>query len=216
MVHKRVTVALVFLVAAAGCAHGGFRAPEDPVEEARLRLGEILSAEGDVACAAERVEGDRGMAALLSLGASGGDSWEPRTPSMHRWRSYQAQQMNLSQASAQLAQAEANYQTAQANAFNGVPNAQRLGEYAMWSFDALYAGITTTGPSGLRRKDGKTRGGSVSGAQYATVWTQYFSTDLEDTARDEVLDWLTTRSLANLDELRTYHEEFARALKRCG
>ena len=200
----------VVAVAVSGCAHGGFKAPEDPVEEARLRLDEILSAQGDVVCAARVVEGDWGLRALRGLGSNAPESWTPDTPAGLRWRSYQASQMNLSQASAHRSAALANAKTAETNAYYGVPGAHLMGQYAMYQFDAVHAAITSR-PAARRKGSSSV---TVAAAQYATVWTEYLSAEDAAEGRDQVLDWLTTRSMANLHELRTYHKDFLRALRK--
>jgi len=186
------------------------------VEEARVRLTEVLDAEGDVVCAAEAVEGNWGMTALRSLGPQESRVPERWSPSLGSgWRSYQVQQMNLSQASAQMSQALANEQTARANAYLGQPGASAMAYYAMRSFDAAHAAATATLPQSRRRGGGASGiRASISSAQYATVWTEYLKAPAEAEERGALLDWLTTRSMTNLEVLRTYQKDFNRALTR--
>jgi hypothetical protein len=205
----RALLGLVLL----GCAHGGLRTPDDPVEEARLRLGEILGAQGDVVCAAQSLEAARGMAALRGLGSGDAQAWQPSVPSMSRWRSFQTTQMNLSQASVLLAQSVDNANTARTNARNGVPDAQRMTLYAMYEFDAIHSAITNPGVAGPRGSSSRSHH-SLAEAQYATVWTQYFTAGEGADQRGEILDWLTTRSMDNLALLEAYHRDFFRTLRR--
>jgi hypothetical protein len=207
-------MALLVAGAMPACAHGGFKAPDDPVEEARLRLNEVLGAPGDVVCAAQVVEGEWGLQALQGLGSPEAKPRFTGVAASTRWRAYQASQMSLSQASQELSQSLADYKTAQANAYNGVSGARRMAHYAMAQFDAVHQAVTSRPAVKRQSRDA---GASVANAQYATVWTEYLSAEEATEGRDQILDWLTTRSVANLPELRSYHQDFLRALrKKCG
>ena len=202
-------------VFAAGCAHVEFKAPDDPVEEARLRLADITGAEGNLVCAASEVEGDRGLEALQSLGPEYPLDGSRTTSGAYNFRQYQYRQLNLSQASALLSQSLDNYNTAQTNIYNGVPNAHAMARGAMSAFDAAHSTIVNPNP---QRRRGPTRTErSMASAQYAMVWTEYFSMGDDPGFQGQLLDWLTTRSMDNFQELRSYHRDFHRALKRkCG
>ena len=214
MVRKSSMVgALLAVWVVTGCAHVEFKAPDDPVEEARLRLADIVAAPGDVICAASEVEGDRGLSALQSLGPH--YPREAGVSGTRQFRAYQSQQMNLSQASALLSQSQANYKSAQVNIYNGVPGAYDMARWAMYSFDAAHSAIVNPTP-GRRTGPSKTET-SMASAQYAMVWTEYFTTSDDPETRGHLLDWLTTRSMDDYGQLRAYHRDFRRALKRkCG
>lgn len=206
---ERVTgLVLVGAVLATGaCAHLEYEAADDPVEEARLRLSSITGAEGDVICAAQSVERETGLQALRDNGVVQPLSANPQA----RWREFQARGMNLSQASTQMSQAWENGKKAQTDQYNGVPNAYLMGNYAMSQFDAAFGAASNPRPP--RRPRPERSEDSWARAQYATVWTEFFSAPAGSEERDRMLDWLTSRSMANLAVLRTYHEEFSGALK---
>ncbi len=120
--------------------------------------------------------------------------------------------MNLSQASTQLSQAYESGKAAAADQRAGMPGAQHAASLAAAQYDATLAAISTS--SRATRGRGHSAEEALARAQYATVWADFFETDPESEARGQLLDWLTSRSVQNLEMLRGYHTDFRDALKQ--
>jgi hypothetical protein len=59
-----------------------------------------------------------------------------------------------------------------------------------------------------QRRGGNRIETTMSAAQFAMVWSVYLASPEDDEGRQQLLDWLTTRSMANPEDLRTYHRDF--------
>jgi len=220
MAQSSVRIALLgALMALGACAHVGIKAPDDPVEEAHQRLVAVSGASGEVVCAAERVEADLFLAALRHNKVGQPVAGNPNA----RRRASQARNMNLSQGSGQMSQALEAGKAAAASRRAGVPGAQLMGLRAMSEFDASYGAVTGRSVSALGGRSARKIGPSGAEeaeqswalSQYSTVWTGYFLAGSDD--RDQLLDWLTSRSMEHLGILRTYQERFGAALEdACG
>lgn len=204
---------LLAVLLGSGCAHGGFERPDDPVEEARLRLSALGATPDGALCAAERV--DRGWA-LDALRASGPEEASRMAYAREEWRRTRAREANLSQASAAAAAAWDAKKVADAAQRAGDPDARLRSYRAMRAFDAWAGAAESRGVLGVRPGAASPSDEAWAAAEYASVWTEYFDTGDVET-RNRLLDWLTTRSMDNRDLLRAYHDAFAAARRNaCG
>ena len=212
------TTRLAVLVAAlpllGACAHVALQQPDDPVEEARVLLSDLTGLEGAPSqCAAEKVDQAWALTALRRSGAE-----EPARAGggNQAWRNLRAGQANLSQASAATSGAWENQQSAAQAQRAGEPDARLRSYWAMRAFDSYVGAAESRGVRSVRRGEGSPADDAWAAARYASVWTEYFDTDdLE--ARNQLLDWLTSRSMENHDVLTEYHGAFSAALRNaCG
>jgi hypothetical protein len=98
----------------------------------------------------------------------------------------------------------------------GEPGARLRSYRAMQAFDAYADAAGSTGVRSVPAGEASPADAAWAAARYASVWTEYFGTE-DAEARDQLLDWLTTRSMDNGDVLRAYHDDFAATLRNaCG
>lgn len=196
---------LPFLLVA--CAHAPPAQQADPVEQARMLLSELVAADGTSLCAARMVDGQR----LERVLAANPNAITDRDRRYYGGRGDPSEGMNLSQASAQMSQAYESARQADAQVRAGVPGAFLRSEWARSDFDAHAAAASRS--RGWKPATSDTD--AWAALQMATVWTDYFGME-PGADRDELLDWLTSRSLQNPDVLEDYHADFRRAREGCG
>lgn len=200
---------LVLCVAALGaCAHAASRVDRDPVDETMRRITALTDAQGGVVCAAERLESDRALRALL-------DSRSERDAGVAQpsgaWRLIRNQSMNLSQASEMMSQ---SFETAKSEARSTEPGAGVRSARAFAYFDAYSEIAANQGVRVLRRGQMSPAQASWAAAQYAAVWSEYYASPEGSEARGVALDWLTARSMAHPAVLVEYQEDFDHALRK--
>ncbi len=206
------TTRLAVLVAAlpllGACAHVALQQPYDPVEEARVLLSYLTALEGAPSqCAAEKV--DQAWA-LTALRRSGAEEPARARGGNQAWRNLRAGQANLSQASAATSGAWENQQSA-AQAQRRASPTRGFGATGPCARSTATWRRGEHGRAQRARGEGSPSDDAWAAARYASVCTEYFDTDHVE-ARNQLLDWLTSRSMDNHDVLTDYHQ---RSPPRC-
>lgn len=199
---------VAILLSVASCAHAEFAAP-DTATEASLRIDDLSSEEGDLLCAANRVELERGFQALKDARAEQlGVQRESR-----RWLQHEARAMNLSQASSGMSRALAEAATAAEADRQGDSDAKQRRRRALQEFDIYASAAVSSGERPVNVGDASKADLSWKAAQYAMVWTEFFGQPTDSEDRTLLLQWLTSRSADDIEVLRAYHEDFRAALR---
>lgn len=189
------TPILAVLVTAA-CAGSPEPGTVDPVVVTQARLEELAEAHPLDRCAARAVLEERALAAERL----GRDRDRPR---------------NLTRSSADATQSFQIYQEARSS--GSLENRDRqLARRAMRSFDAAMDEAEAAAPRAGERRVGALD--ARMAAHYARAWQEYFELlhqggDRNDAARDQLLDWLTTRSMIRQDLLDAYYEDFLEVME---
>lgn len=205
----RPAALLVALTTSTACAHAPAGTPEETADGVLGTLNALTSVDGATVCASERVQADRVFQALQSNEKPAID----RSDASGRDRTSQWETQNLSQLTAAMTQAFVDGSTAGNAGGAGVLSAASRARSAQESFDAL---MTTAESRDMRAVGQGTSPTDLISVQYAAVWSEYFGTLTNTTHNNQLLDWLTTRSMTSPELLRLYHQDFTLALShRC-
>jgi hypothetical protein len=202
---------LVGALTLAACAHSEFES-SDPATEVARRIEDITSAEGEVVCAAQRVDSQRMVAALFGIHTTVEGKTEPAIRSGPRIPTRSGP--NLSQISAAAAGAlagarQANGETGGLARYRQRTNEREFDRYMNLATRQVRPGMGFVRGAGVRTSL-EERGAA---ADYSTVWLEYFYRRDVGVEAGGILEWLRSRSQTDLEALRSYHDAFREALE---